>query len=105
VRIIDLLIQSSGGNKKVKGSLKGLLGIVEDCVKTIPAGGPQCAGRIHETRKGHGHHLVGGIVQGHLVHLICVGVIQVLVVPDATTEPTDTAEIGLHICAPLSLGP
>ena len=41
VRIIGLLIQCTTWNKEVKGLFKGLLGIVEDGVKAIPAGGPQ----------------------------------------------------------------
>ena len=40
VRVIDLLVQITTGNEEVKGRLKGLLGIVEEGVKAIPAGGP-----------------------------------------------------------------
>ena len=40
VRIIDLLIQRTTWNKEVKGLFKGFLGIVEEGVKAIPAGGP-----------------------------------------------------------------
>ena len=47
VRIIDLLVEGSARNEKVERRLKGLLGIVKDRVKTIPAGGPQSAGGIH----------------------------------------------------------
>ena len=40
VRIIDLLVQSTAWNEEVKGLFKGFLGIVEEGVKAIPAGGP-----------------------------------------------------------------
>ena len=105
MRIIDLLVQGPRGNEKVKGSLKGLLGIVKDRIKAIPAGGPQSTGRIHETGKGHGHDLVGSRGQGHLIHLICVRIVQILIVPDAAAKTTDTTEIGLYVGTPLPLGP
>ena len=41
MRIIDLLVQSTARNEEVKGLFKGLLGIMEDRVKAIPAGGPE----------------------------------------------------------------
>ena len=41
VRIIGLLIQRTTRNEEVKGLFKGFLGIVEDRVETIPAGGSQ----------------------------------------------------------------
>jgi len=44
--IIGLLVQSATGNEEVKGLFKGLLRIVEEGVKAIPAGGPQSTGRV-----------------------------------------------------------
>ena len=47
VRVIDLLIHITTWNKEVKGRLEGLLGIMEEGVKTIPAGGSQGARGIY----------------------------------------------------------
>ena len=46
VRIIGLLVQRAARNEEVKGLFKGFLGIVEDGVKAIPAGGSQRTGGI-----------------------------------------------------------
>ena len=46
VRIIDLFVQCTTWNEEVKGLFKGLLGIVEDRVKAIPAGSPQRTGGV-----------------------------------------------------------
>jgi hypothetical protein len=105
VRIIDLLIQIATGNKEVKGCFKGLLGIMEEGVKAIPAGGSQSARRIHEACEGHWHNLIGGIDQGDLIHSVFIGIIEVLIITNATTETADPTKIRLYIRAPLSLGP
>lgn len=105
MRIIDLLVQSPCRNEKIKRCFKGLLGIVEEGVEAIPAGGSQSAGGIYEAGKGHGHDFIGGVYEGQLIHLVAHGVIQVLVVPNTCAEAADPAQIGLYVGAPLTLGP
>ena len=70
MRIIGLLVQCTARNEEVKGLFKGLLGIVEDGVKAIPAGGPQRTRGILEPGKVKWHDLIGSILKGDLVHQI-----------------------------------
>ena len=105
VRIIDLLIQRATRNEEVKGLFKGLLGIVEDGVKAIPAGGPQRTGGILEPGKVEGYNLIGGVLKRHLVHQIGRRIVLNGVALDAATEAADALQIGFHIGTPLSLGP
>jgi len=105
VRIVDFLIQSPARNKEVEGLLEGLLGVMEEGVEAVPASGPQGTGGVDEARKGHRHDLIGRIDKGHLVHIVGVRIVQGIITLDAAAETSDTAQIGLHIRAPLGLGP
>ena len=91
VRIIDFLVEGSARNEKVERRLKGLLGIVEDRVEAVPARGPQCTGRVDEACKGHGHDLVGGVHERHLVHGIGLRIVEVRVALDAAAEAPDAS--------------
>jgi len=105
VRIIDLLVEGSARNEKVERRLKGLLGIVEDRVEAVPARGPERTGGVDEAGKGHGHDLVGGVHERHLVHGVGSGIVEVLVALDAAAEAADAPQVRLDVGAPLGLGP
>jgi len=105
MRVINLLIQVTTGNKEVKGSFEGFLGIVKEGIKAIPAGGPQGARGIHETGEGHWHDFIGCIDERHLIHLILHWVVEILVITNTAAKATDAAQIRFNIRAPLSFGP
>lgn len=105
VRVKDFFVEGSARNEKVKGGLKRLLGIVKDRVEAVPARGPERTGGIDEAGKGHGDNLVGGVHEGHLVHDIGLGVVEVLVAFDAAAEAADAHQVRLDVGAPLGLGP
>ena len=105
MRIIGLLIQRTTRNEEVKGLFKGFLGIVEDRVKAIPAGGSQRTGGVLEPGKVEWYNLIGGVLKRHLVHQIGRRIVLDGVAFDAATEAADALQIGFHIGTPLSLGP
>ena len=105
MRVINLLVEITAGNEEVEGRLKGLLGIVKESVKAIPAGCPQSTGGIYEAGKGHWHDFVGSIDEGQLVKHVLVGIVEILVITNTAAETTDAAEICFDIGAPLALGP
>ena len=105
VRIIDLLVEGSARNEKVERRLKGLLGIVKDRVEAVPARRPERAGGVDEAGKGHGHDLVRGVHERHLVHDVGLGIVEVLVALDAAAETADAHQVRLDVRAPLGLGP
>ena len=90
VRIVDFLIQSPARNKEVKWLLKGLLGIVEEGVKPIPARGPQGTRRVDKAGKGHRHNLVGGIDKRHLIHVVGTRIVEGVITLDTAAEASDT---------------
>lgn len=105
MRVIDLLVQRPARDEEIEGGLEVFLGLVEHRVEAIPAGRPQSAGGIYQAGKGQGHHFVGRIDQRDLVHAVRVRIVEILVITDLAAEPTDAAQIGLHIRAPLPFWP
>lgn len=105
MRIINFLVEGSARNEKVKGGLERLLGIVEHRVEAVPARGPERTGGVDEAGKGHGHDFIRRIHEGHLVHGIRLGIVEVLVALDAATETADAHQVRLDVGAPLGLGP
>ena len=100
-----LFVHITGRDKEVKGLFKGFLGIMEDGVKAIPAGGPQRTRRILEPGEMERYHFIRGIHQRHLIHLIRCRIILNRITFDAAAETADTLQIRFYIRAPLSLGP
>lgn len=105
VRAESLLVRQPTRHEKVKRRLKRLLRIVKERVKPIPSRRPQRTGRVDEARKCQRHNLVGSILQRHLVHCVCRGIVQDVIALDAAAEAPDAAQIRLDVCAPLRLGP
>ena len=105
VRAESLLVRQPTRHEKVKWRLKRLLRIVKERVKPIPSRRPQRTGRVDEARKRQWHNLVGSILQRHLVHCVCRGIVQDVITLDAAAEAPDAAQIRLDVRAPLRLGP
>ena len=89
MRIIAFLVHVPTRNEKIKWRFKGLLGIVKDRVKPIPARRPQSTRGVDEARKGHRNHLGGGVLKGHMVHEVRGGIVELVIALNTTAESPD----------------